>query len=60
MTPITRRRLGIFRAHRRGFWSMVVFLVLFGASLFAEGIANDRPLLVRFDGRFYVPCRCRT
>ncbi len=55
MTPVTRRRLAIFRAHRRGFWSLVVFAVLFVVCLFAEGIANDRPLLVRFDGRFYAP-----
>jgi len=55
LTPVTRRRLAIFRAHRRGFWSLVVFAVLFVVCLFAEGIANDRPLLVRFDGRFYAP-----
>ncbi len=55
MTPTTRRRLAVFRAHRRGSWSLVIFLVLFGVTLFAEFIANDRPLLVRFDGRLYAP-----
>lgn len=55
MTPLLRRRLRNFRANRRGFWSLWVFLVLFGVSLGAELIANDRPLLVRYDGRFYVP-----
>jgi len=55
ITPITRRRLQNFRANARGFWSMWIFLVLFGLSLFAELIANDKPLLVRFDGSFYVP-----
>ena len=55
LSPITRRRLAIFRQHRRGYVSFWVFLVLFGTSLFAEFIANDRPLLIRFDGHWYVP-----
>ena len=55
LSPVTRRRLAIFRSNRRGFWSLWVFLVLFGLSLFAEFIANDRPLLIRFDGHWYVP-----
>ena len=55
ISPLTRRRLDNFSANRRGFWSLWVFLVLFGASLFAEFIANDRPLLVRYDGSLYVP-----
>ncbi len=55
LSPLTRRRLRNFRANRRGFWSLWIFTVLFGASLFAEVIANDRPLLVRFDGGLYFP-----
>jgi len=55
ITPLTRRRIDNFRANRRGFWSLWIFLVLFGTSLFAEFIANDRPMLVRYDGAFYVP-----
>ncbi len=55
ITPITRRRLNNFRANRRGYWSLWIFLVLFFASLFAEMIANDKPLLVNFDGAYYVP-----
>ncbi len=55
LTPVTRRRLAIFREHRRGYASFWIFLVLFVVSLFAEFIANDRPLLVRYDGTFYVP-----
>ena len=55
MTPVTRRRLAIFRAHRRGFWSLVVFTALFLVCLFAEGIANDRPLLVSYDGHLFAP-----
>ena len=55
ITPLTRRRLRNFRANRRGFWSLWIFLLLFGISMFAEVIANDRPLLVRFDGAYYFP-----
>ncbi len=55
LTPLTRRRLANFRANRRGYWSLWLFLALFGASLCAELLANDRPLLVRYEGAFYVP-----
>ncbi|MDX9862424.1 MAG: ABC transporter permease [Rhodospirillales bacterium] len=55
VTPITRRRLANFRANSRGFWSLWIFLFFFFATLFAEGIANDKPLLVRYDGQFYFP-----
>src|SRR5262249_44058492 len=55
LSPITRRRLRIFRQHRRGYVSFWIFLAIFGASLFAEFIANDRPLLVRFDDHWYFP-----
>jgi len=53
--PITRRRIGNFRKNRRGYWSLWIFLALLVISLPAEFIANDKPLLVRFEGSFYVP-----
>jgi len=52
---LTRRRLHNFRANRRGFWSLWIFLFVFSLSLLADVIANDRPLLVRHDGGFYFP-----
>jgi microcin C transport system permease protein len=55
LSPLVRRRLAAFRANRRGRWSLWIFLVIFVLSLGAELLANDRPLLVRYDGRFYVP-----
>jgi microcin C transport system permease protein len=55
VTPLNRRRIDNFKANRRGYWSFWIFLVLFVLSLFAELIANDRPLLVRYDGQFYFP-----
>ncbi|HEY1794771.1 MAG TPA: ABC transporter permease [Stellaceae bacterium] len=55
MTPLTRRRIENFRANRRAFWSLWLFLFFFIISLFAEFIANNRPLLIRYDDAFYVP-----
>lgn len=55
VTPLTRRRFAQFQANRRGWWSLWLFLLLFGLSLGAEFIANDRPLLVRHQGAFYFP-----
>jgi len=55
ITPLTRRRLHNFRANRRGYWSLWIFLALFVFTLFAELIANDRPLLVDYDGHYYFP-----
>ncbi len=55
LSPIARRRWQNFRAHRLGYWSCVIFLVIFFVTLFAELIANDRPLVVRYDGNWYFP-----
>ena len=55
MRPLTRRRLAIFRASKRGMISLVLFGVLFVLSLFAELLANDQPLLIYYDGGFYSP-----
>ena len=55
VSPLTRRRLANFRANRRGFWSFWIFLVLFVLSLNAEFIANDKPLLVKYDNALYWP-----
>jgi microcin C transport system permease protein len=54
-SPINRRRLNNFKANRRGWWSLWIFLTLFILSLFAEFLANDRPLLVRYKGEFLFP-----
>ncbi|MBX6321021.1 MAG: ABC transporter permease [Rhodospirillaceae bacterium] len=55
ISPLTARRLRAFRRNRRGYWSLWIFGVLFIVTLFAEFIANDRPLIVKYDGRFYFP-----
>ncbi|MEM7424888.1 MAG: ABC transporter permease [Pseudomonadota bacterium] len=55
LSPINQRRWSNFRANKRGYWSLWIFLVLFVLSLFAEFIANDKPLLVKYDGGYYTP-----
>jgi len=55
MNPMNRRRLAAFRASKRGMISLTVFGLLFFLSLFAELLANDKPILIRYDGAFYSP-----
>ena len=55
LSPLNRRRFDRFKAHKRGWWSLWLFLILFGLSLGAELIANDKPLAVRYDGEWYFP-----
>ncbi len=55
LSPLNQRRWRNFTRNRRAYWSLIIFSILFGLSLFAEFIANDRPLLVQYRGDFYVP-----
>lgn len=55
LSPLNRRRLANFRSHKRGYRSLWIFLFLFAISLPAEFIANDKPLLIHYDGTFYMP-----
>ena len=55
LSQLNRRRWDNFKANRRAFWSLMIFAVLYGLSLFAEFIANDRPILVQYQGRYYTP-----
>jgi microcin C transport system permease protein len=53
--PMNRRRLDNFRRNRRGLWSFWIFMVLFVVSLFAELVANDRPLVAYYKGELLFP-----
>jgi microcin C transport system permease protein len=55
LSPLNQRRWQNFKANRRGYWALWIFLFLFIVSLFAELIANDRPFMVRYDGKLYWP-----
>lgn len=54
-SPLAQRRWANFRSNRRAYWSLIIFSVLFVICLFAELIANDKPLLVRYKGALYTP-----
>ena len=55
VSPLTRRRWRNFRANRRGYVSLWIFLALFALSVCAELLANEKPLLISYDGGTYVP-----
>ncbi|MBX8559586.1 ABC transporter permease [Pseudomonas cichorii] len=55
LSPLTQRRLERFRANRRGWWSLWLFCALFALTLGGELIANDKPLVVSYQGSLYFP-----
>ena len=55
LSPLNARRWNNFRRNRRAYWSLWIFLVMFTLSLFAEFIANDKPILVQYRGEYYTP-----
>lgn len=55
LSPLNQRRWRNFRANRRAYWSLILFTILFGVSLFAEVLANDRPLVVTYRGEWRMP-----
>ncbi len=55
LTPLTRRRLSQFRANKRGFWSFWIFLALLLVASGAELIANDKPIVLKYEGSLYYP-----
>ncbi len=55
LTPLDKRRIQAFKANRRGYWSLWIFMAFFAITLVSEMIANDKPLLVQYDSQFYFP-----
>jgi microcin C transport system permease protein len=55
LSPVMQRRLWTFRRNRRAVWSLALFLLLFTLCLFAEFVANDKPVMVWYDGDLYFP-----
>jgi len=55
ISPLTRRRWHTFRRNRRGYVSTLIFALLFALTLFAEVIANDRPIIVKSDAGLFFP-----
>jgi len=55
LNPINQARWARFRHNTRGFWSLWIFVVLMVMALLSNVIANEKPLLVRYQGQFYLP-----
>ena len=55
LSPLNQRRWRNFKRNRRAVWSLIIFSILFGLSLFAELIANDKPILVSYRGELRMP-----
>jgi len=55
LSPINQRRVANFKANKRGYWSLIIFSILFVLSLFGEFIANDRPIMVSYKGEILFP-----
>ena len=55
LSPLNKRRLQNFKSNKRGFYSFWIFSFLFIVSIFADFIANDKPLLIKFDQEYYYP-----
>jgi microcin C transport system permease protein len=55
LSPLNQRRWRNFKRNRRAYWSLWIFGILFGLSLFAEFLAYDKPILVQYRGEYYTP-----
>jgi microcin C transport system permease protein len=55
ISPLSRRRWASFKANKRGYWSLWLIGVMFGVSLFADFLANDKPILLIYQGQVYMP-----
>ncbi|MDF1855118.1 ABC transporter permease [Pseudooceanicola sp.] len=55
LSPLNQRRWRNFRRNRRAYWSLILFSILFTLSLFAEFLANDKPILIQYRGGYYTP-----
>jgi microcin C transport system permease protein len=55
LSPLTKRRIKRFKDNKRAFYSLIIFTILFVMSLCAELIANDKPIIMYYDGKMYFP-----
>ena len=55
VSALNKRRWRNFRANKRAYWSLIIFSICFLLSLFAELIANDKPILVKYRGEYFFP-----
>ena len=55
LSPLNKRRLDNFKSNKRGWYSFLIFTFLFLVSIFADFIANEKPLLIKYQNQIYLP-----
>ena len=55
LSPLNKRRLDNFKSNKRGWYSFLIFTFLFLVSIFADFIANEKPLLIKYQDQIYLP-----
>ena len=55
LSPVSQRRAIAFHKNPRAFYSLIIFLLMFGVTLFSELLANDKPLVLSYNGNLYFP-----
>jgi len=55
LSSLNKRRLDNFKSNKRGWYSFLIFSFLFLVSIFADFIANEKPLLIKFENQIYLP-----
>ncbi len=55
LSPLNQRRWRNFKRNRRAVWSLWIFSILFGLSLFSEFLANDKPIILSYRGELRMP-----
>lgn len=55
MSPLMQERIKRFKQNRLGFWCFIIFIIIFVLSLMSELIANDKPLIVKYQQSYYFP-----
>lgn len=55
LSPLTLRRIKSFANNKRAYYSLVIFVCMFVITLFSELLANDKPLVLKYNGKLYFP-----
>lgn len=50
-----KEKINTFKENKRAYFSLLLFLTVFVFSLFSELIANDKPLIIKYNNKFYFP-----
>ncbi len=54
-SPITKKRIEKFKSHKRAYFSLLIIVILYIISLFADLLANNKPIIMKYNGKFFFP-----